>query len=118
MFKWHTLSSRSSRRSNGFAKSSRISNDKPLGGPGGVTCGIDTSGNGTEGTKSRLVVLSGHSGSGKSTIVNRLVERAPVRRGKEAAATSRASRAWEAEGQDYYFMSPAQFVRRRLGGEF
>jgi guanylate kinase len=67
---------------------------------------------------SRVVVLSGPSGSGKSTIVNRLVELSPVRLVKAISATTRPPRAGEAEGQDYYFLAPAEFERRRLAGEF
>jgi guanylate kinase len=70
------------------------------------------------GKDSRIVVLSGPSGSGKSTIVNRLVERAPVRLVKAISVTTRAPRAGETEGQDYYFLTPAEFERRRLAGEF
>jgi guanylate kinase len=66
----------------------------------------------------RVAVLSGPSGSGKSTIVNRLVERAPVPLHKAISATTRPQRAGEQEGKDYYFLSPAEFERRRLAGEF
>jgi guanylate kinase len=86
-----------------------------------VTHGIDTASGGLNegrGENSRIVVLSGPSGSGKSTIVNRLVERAPVRLVKAISATTRPRRAGEAEGQDYYFLTPAEFERRRLEGEF
>jgi guanylate kinase len=66
----------------------------------------------------RIVVLSGPSGSGKSTIVHRLVERAPVKLTKAVSATTRRPRAGEVDGRDYYFLSPAEFERRRLAGEF
>lgn len=66
----------------------------------------------------RIVVLSGPSGSGKSTIVNRLVERAPVRLVKAISATTRPPRAGEENGKDYYFLSAAEFERRRSAGEF
>lgn len=66
----------------------------------------------------RIVVLSGPSGSGKSTIVNRLVERAPVKLVKAISATTRKPRAGEKDGEDYYFLAPAEFERRRLAGEF
>jgi guanylate kinase len=66
----------------------------------------------------RIVVLSGPSGSGKSTIVNRLVERAPVKLVKAISATTRKPRAGEREGEDYYFLAPAEFERRRQAGEF
>jgi guanylate kinase len=66
----------------------------------------------------RIVVLSGPSGSGKSTIVNRLVELAPVKLVKAVSATTRRPRAGEKEGEDYYFLSPAEFERKRETGEF
>jgi guanylate kinase len=85
-----------------------------------VTHGIDQGSSGAASSEknSRIVVLSGPSGSGKSTIVNRLVERAPVRLVKAISATTRPPRAGEADGQDYYFLAPAEFERRRLAGEF
>jgi guanylate kinase len=67
---------------------------------------------------SRIAVLSGPSGSGKSTIVNRLVERAPVRLHKAISATTRHPRAGEEDGRDYYFLSRAEFERRRQAGDF
>ena len=83
-------------------------------GPCGVT-EVKDSGQGASsgGKNSRIVVLSGPSGSGKSTIVNRLVERAPVRLVKAISATTRAPRAGETEGQDYYVRTPPEFERRR-----
>jgi guanylate kinase len=75
-------------------------------------------GRGGERAAMRIAVLSGPSGSGKSTIVNRLVERAPVRLHKAISATTRPRRATEVEGRDYYFLTGAEFERRRLAGEF
>jgi guanylate kinase len=66
----------------------------------------------------RVVVLSGPSGSGKTTIVNRLLERSPVKLVKAISATTRPPRVNEVEGQDYYFLSPEEFERKRQGGEF
>jgi guanylate kinase len=66
----------------------------------------------------RIVVLSGPSGSGKSTIVNRLVERGPVRLVKAISATTRQPRLGEVDSQDYYFLAPSEFERRRVAGEF
>jgi guanylate kinase len=66
----------------------------------------------------RIVVLSGPSGSGKSTIVNRLVELAPVKLTKAVSATTRRPRAGEVDGKDYYFLSPADFERKRANREF
>ena len=66
----------------------------------------------------RIVVLSGPSGSGKSTIVNRLIEASPVKLVKAISATTRPARQGEQDGLDYYFLSDAEFQRRRESGEF
>jgi guanylate kinase len=66
----------------------------------------------------RIVVLSGPSGSGKSTIVHRLVALAPVKLVKAISATTRKPRMGEIDGEDYYFLSPAEFDRKRQAGEF
>lgn len=66
----------------------------------------------------RIVVLSGPSGTGKSTIVNRLVDLAPVKLLKAISATTRRPRAGEKDGEDYYFLAPADFERKRQAEEF
>lgn len=55
-----------------------------------------------------LLVLSGPSGSGKDTVVKRLMQLHP---GIElsVSATTRAMRPGEAEGVDYYYMTVPQF---------
>src|SRR5690606_441914 len=62
--------------------------------------------------------LSGPSGSGKSTVVNRLVSAMPVRLMKAISATTRPPRFGEVDGQDYYFLSKADFEKKREAGEF
>ena len=71
---------------------------------------------GTE--KLRIVVLSGPSGTGKSTIVNRLVAQAEVKLVKAISATTRPPRNQEQDGEDYYFLSKEEFLRRRDENEF
>ena len=66
----------------------------------------------------QFVVLSGPSGSGKTTIVERLIERSPVRLVKSVSATTRPPRKNEKEGKNYYFLSPDEFAERRRRGEF
>jgi guanylate kinase len=66
----------------------------------------------------QFVVLSGPSGSGKTTIVDRLLERSPVKLIKSISATTRAPRKNEADGQNYYFLMPEEFAARRQRGEF
>jgi guanylate kinase len=61
----------------------------------------------------RLVVLSGASGSGKSTIVHRLIEKAGPAVQRSISATTRSPRAGEEHGRDYQFVSPEEFERLR-----
>jgi guanylate kinase len=69
-------------------------------------------------TTSRLLVLSGPSGVGKSTVLRRLLERHPGRLRLSVSATTRPPRPSERDGVDYYFLSPEEFARRRQAGEF
>lgn len=64
----------------------------------------------------RVIVLSGPSGSGKTTIVNRLIAESPVKLLKSVSATTRKPRPQEVEGDDYYFLTDADF-RDKLGQE-
>jgi guanylate kinase len=66
----------------------------------------------------QFVVLSGPSGSGKTTIVERLLERSSVKLVKSVSATTRKPRKNEIDGKNYYFLTPAEFARRRELGEF
>lgn len=66
----------------------------------------------------RIVVLSGPSGTGKSTIVNRLSVQKEVKLIKAISATTRAPRNQERHGEDYYFLSKEEFLRRRDAQEF
>jgi guanylate kinase len=64
-----------------------------------------------------LVVLSSPSGVGKTTLAERLLSsRTDV--GRSISATTRAPRAGEIDGRDYYFLSRAEFTRRLKAGEF
>ncbi len=66
----------------------------------------------------KLIVLSGPSGVGKSTLLRRLIERYPDRLRLSVSATTRAPRPGEQEGDDYFFLNPDEFERRRQAGEF
>src|SRR4029079_6936781 len=61
---------------------------------------------------------SGPSGSGKTTIVERLLAAFPVKLIKSVSATTRPPRKNEVEGQNYYFLSAAEFAEKRSRGEF
>jgi guanylate kinase len=65
----------------------------------------------------QLVILSGPSGGGKTTIARRL-ERARDDVGFSVSATTRAPRANEREGVDYYFFGRETFKRRQAEGAF
>lgn len=65
---------------------------------------------------SGLVVVSGPSGSGKTTIVNRLEQDPRVH--VVITATTREKRAGEQDGVDYWFLTRAEFERRRDAGDF
>ncbi|MEX0937459.1 MAG: guanylate kinase [Pirellulales bacterium] len=66
----------------------------------------------------KLIVLSGPSGVGKSTLIKRLLDRFPGRLRLSVSATTRDPRPGEIEGADYYFLTPEEFQRRRTAGEF
>ena len=65
----------------------------------------------------KAVIFSAPSGSGKTTIVHRLIDRGlPL--GFSISATSRAPRANEENGKDYFFLSPGKFKNKADAGEF
>ena len=64
-----------------------------------------------------LVVISGPSGVGKTTILRMLLERLPELI-PSVSATTRPPRAGEQHGIDYHFLSADDFAQRRENGEF
>lgn len=66
----------------------------------------------------KIVVLSGPSGVGKTTIVHRLLAATPVPLRLSVSATTRPPRPNEIDGRDYHFLSHEEFRRRLDGGEF
>ena len=65
---------------------------------------------------SRVVVLSGPSAVGKSTVVRRLRERVPDLH-FSVSATTRAPRPGEVDGVDYHFVTPEEFQQLIDNGE-
>jgi guanylate kinase len=65
---------------------------------------------------SRLTVLSGPSGVGKSTVVAEL-RRSHPELWLSVSATTRAPRPGEADGREYFFVDEAEFDRMIAGGE-
>lgn len=64
-----------------------------------------------------LFVISAPSGTGKTTLVERLVQILPNLR-LSRSYTSRAARAGERDGVDYHFISRAEFERMAADGAF
>jgi guanylate kinase len=67
-------------------------------------------------TRGRVLVLSGPSGVGKSTVVRRLREQVPSLH-FSVSATTRAPRPGEVDGLDYHFVSPERFQQFIDAGE-
>jgi guanylate kinase len=66
----------------------------------------------------KLVVISGPSGVGKSTVVREVLGRFGDSLRLSVSATTRPPRAGERDGVDYYFLSDTEFARRMAEGEF
>ena len=69
-------------------------------------------------TRGKLVVVSGPSGVGKTTVVKQVLEAAPVPLVFSVSATTRPPRPGEVDGVDYRFLSHEEFAQRRQRGEF
>ena len=68
-------------------------------------------------TNGKLIIFSAPSGSGKTTIVKRMLELFPQLE-FSISATSRAPRGSERNGIDYHFMTADDFARAAEAGEF
>lgn len=68
-------------------------------------------------TNGTALIFSAPSGCGKTTIINRLRVKNP-QLGFSVSATSRAPRAGEENGREYYFLSQQEFRERIAQGDF
>jgi len=66
----------------------------------------------------RLVIVSGPSGVGKTTVMRRVFERCPVPLLASVSATTRPPRPGEVHGVDYHFLTKQEFELCRKRGEF
>lgn len=64
-----------------------------------------------------LLIISGPSGVGKSTVVRALLARLEGRLHKSVSATTRSPRPGESPGVDYHFLDDAEFASLRNRGE-
>jgi guanylate kinase len=68
--------------------------------------------------RGRLVVVSGPSGVGKTTVIQRLLATCPLPLVRSVSATTRAARPGESDAVDYHFLTREEFAGRRQAGEF
>lgn len=61
--------------------------------------------------KGKVILFSAPSGSGKTTIVRRLLEQLP-QLAFSVSCTTRPRRSRECDGRDYYFISPEEFRKK------
>ena len=68
--------------------------------------------------KGLLIILSGPSGVGKGTVRKAIMAKHKVRLTYSISMTTRAPRAKEVDGRDYYFVSKEEFQRNIDEGNF
>jgi guanylate kinase len=68
-------------------------------------------------TKGNLIVITGPSGVGKGTVVQRLLDEVP-NLSKSVSATTRAMRPGERDGVDYFFVTDEKFAEMLENNEF
>ncbi len=66
----------------------------------------------------KIIILSAPSGTGKSTIISRIIDDPELRLGFSISATGRAPRGQERDGVEYYFITTDEFKARVERGEF
>ena len=66
----------------------------------------------------KLIISAAPSGAGKTSIVKHLLSTLPDQLGFSVSCATRAPRAGETHGSDYYFITPQEFTRRVEAGAF
>ena len=69
-------------------------------------------------SEGKLIVVTGPSGVGKGTLLQKLLERYPDRILFSISATTRSPRAGEEHGREYFFWDRAEFEQKRDAGKF
>ena len=67
--------------------------------------------------KMKMVALMGEAGSGKDTILHRIMEKYPSYFNEIISCTTRPPRQGEKEGVNYHFLSVEDFIRKILNGD-
>ena len=65
----------------------------------------------------KIVALIGEAGSGKDTIMQRILARYPLAFNEIISCTTRPMREGEAEGVNYFYLTPEEFAGKVLNGE-
>ena len=69
--------------------------------------------------KGKLIIFSAPSGTGKSTIINWLMQNhKELNMAFSISCTSRAPRGTEQNGVEYFFLTPEEFKKRIKADEF
>lgn len=68
--------------------------------------------------KGLIFIVSAPSGTGKTTLVQKLLDEFPTEVVRSISCTTRPPRGDERDGVDYYFISQEEFDRRKSGGDF
>ena len=71
-----------------------------------------------EASNGRLVVISGPSGVGKTSVMREVYRTSRVPLIRSVSATTRPPRPDETDGLDYHFLANGEFDRRRKRGDF
>lgn len=66
----------------------------------------------------RLVVVSGPSGAGKTSVMQRVFDASTLPLVRSVSATTRSPRLGETDGVDYHFLTDGDFQTRRQRGDF
>ena len=69
-------------------------------------------------SNSKFIVIAAPSGSGKTTIVNRLLKDKSLSLSFSISATSRAPRNNEVDGINYFFLTKDEFIKKIENKEF
>ncbi len=66
----------------------------------------------------KLIIISGPSGVGKSTVVKQLIQQCELPLELSVSATTRPRRADDQAGVNYHFLADEEFQRRAANGDF